>query len=392
MNRPLAGGDVAVRGLWKSYGSQPVLRGVDLAVPAGAFATILGPSGSGKTTLLRIVAGFDRADAGTVAVGERVLDDGRRTVPPERRGIGYVAQEGSLFPHLTVERNVAFGLPRGARRSARVADLLAMVGLEGMGRRYPHQLSGGQQQRVALARALATEPKVVLLDEPFSSLDAGLRASVRHDVRRVLREAGATVLMVTHDQDEALSVSDMVAVMRRGEISQTASPETLYRRPADPELASFVGDANLVAGRVEGKAVRTALGRHPLVEGSEVGGEGAPVVVLVRPEQLELVADPAAHLCAGRVLEVEYYGHDTVVRVALGEDPGATLVARSAGGATLARGARVGLMARGAVNAWPAGETDPGGPDGPEPDGPEPDGPAGEPLSPDGGPPKITST
>ena len=296
-------------------------------------------------------------------MGDRVLDDGRSFVAPDERGIGYVPQEGSLFPHLSVEKNIAFGLPRAARRSAKVRDLMEMVGLAGLGRRYPHELSGGQQQRVALARALAVEPHVVLLDEPFAGLDAGLRAAVRHDVRRILAEAGTTTLLVTHDQDEALSLADLVAVMGDGRIRQVDSPQGLYEHPADADLARFVGDANLVAGTTEDGAVRTPLGRHVLAGGAPVGVSGTPVIVLLRPEQVELVADPAEHLCAGRVVDVEFYGHDTVVRVAPEPDCGApVLVARSAGGRVLPTGTRVGVVARGPVLAWAAAGPDPGDP------------------------------
>src|SRR5580700_11123776 len=209
---------LAVSGLHKAFGPHPVLTGVELTVPAGSFTAILGPSGSGKTTLLRLLAGFERADAGTIAIGDRVVDGpGSTHVPPERRQIGYVPQEGALFPHLTVAANVGFGLPARQRRGARTEELLEAVGLAGMGSRYPHQLSGGQQQRVALARALAIRPGIVLLDEPFSSLDAGLRSSVRQDVARVLAEARTTAVLVTHDQDEALSMASRVAVLRDGQ-------------------------------------------------------------------------------------------------------------------------------------------------------------------------------
>src|SRR5579871_3541344 len=215
---------VAVTGLHKAFGAHPVLTGVDLEVPAGSLTAILGPSGSGKTTLLRLLAGFDRADAGTITIGDGLVDGSGVYVAPERRRIGYVPQEGSLFPHLTVEANVGFGLSARDRRTGRAETMLEMVGLGGLGRRYPHQLSGGQQQRVALARALAIEPAVVLLDEPFSSLDASLRASVRSEVRDVLREACTTTILVTHDQDEALSLADRVAVLRDGVIVQEAAP------------------------------------------------------------------------------------------------------------------------------------------------------------------------
>ena len=213
---------LTVSGLYKAFGTHPVLTGLDLDVPAGSFTAILGPSGSGKTTLLRLLAGFERADAGSIAIGDRVVDGpGTSQIPPERRQLGYVPQEGALFPHLTVAANVGFGLP-ARRRAARTAELLEAVGLAGMGGRYPHQLSGGQQQRVALARALAIRPEVVLLDEPFASLDAHLRASVRADVLEICRAAGTTAILVTHDQDEALSMADRIAVLRDGRIVQYA--------------------------------------------------------------------------------------------------------------------------------------------------------------------------
>src|SRR5579872_6893531 len=216
---------ITCKGIIKSFGTVPVHRELDLEVPDGAVVTVLGESGSGKTTLLRLIAGFERPDSGTIAIGDEVVDSARRFVPPERRRIGYVAQEGNLFPHLTIARNIAFGLPRRERGTGRVEELLDLVGLAGMGKRYPHQLSGGQQQRVALARALAPRPSVILLDEPFSSLDAGLRASLRVDVMRILREREATTVLVTHDQSEALSVADLVGVMDGGRIRQFATPE-----------------------------------------------------------------------------------------------------------------------------------------------------------------------
>src|SRR5271166_5891539 len=242
---------VAVTGLHKAFGAHPVLTGVDLEVPAGSLTAILGPSGSGKTTLLRLMAGFERLDAGTIGIGDVLVDGPSAYVAPERRRIGYVPQEGTLFPHLTVAGNVGFGLTGRERRGGKVDAMLETVGLAGFGRRYPHQLSGGLQQRVALARALAIEPEVVLLDEPFSSLDAGLRASVRADVHRVLRDAGTTALLVTHDQDEALSMADLVAVIRHGRIAQTGTPQELYEHPVDPAMAEFLGDANLITGSVD---------------------------------------------------------------------------------------------------------------------------------------------
>src|ERR1700751_4861979 len=261
--------DVTVTGLDKAFGAHAILAGLDLEVPAGSLPAILGPSGSGKTTLLRLLAGFERADAGTIGIGGVLVDGPGVYVAPERRRISYVPQEGSLFPHLTVAGNVGFGLAArkhraGQRRGGKVGALLETVGLGGFGQRYPHQLSGGQQQRVALARALAIEPAVVLLDEPFASLDAHLRASVRADVQEIFRRAGTTAVLVTHDQDEALSVADRVAALRDGGIAQCAPPEDLYCRPAHPPLASFIGVSNLLEGVVSGATVKTLLGALPL--------------------------------------------------------------------------------------------------------------------------------
>lgn len=313
---------LSVEGVHKAFGSRPVLAGVDLEIEDGALVAILGPSGSGKTTLLRLVAGFERLDAGRISLGTRVVDDGARYLPPEQRNIGYVPQEGALFPHLSAERNVAFGLGRQERRDGRVAELLEMVGLKGLERRYPHQLSGGQQQRVALARALAIRPGAVLLDEPFDSLDAGLRASVRADVGEVLRRAGTTAVLVTHDQDEALSFADQVAVLRDGEIAQVAAPWEIYTRPVDVGVAGFVGQANLLPAVAAGGVAQSVIGTLRISAGARFEG---PVTVLIRPEQLQLSAPGAPGLLAGVVTHQEYYGHDAVVRVRLtAAIPGAT--------------------------------------------------------------------
>jgi len=350
---------LGVAGLYKAFGPHPVLTGVDLAVPAGSLTAILGPSGSGKTTLLRLLAGFEHADAGTITIGDAVVDDGRRTrVPPERRRIGYVPQEGALFPHLSVAANVAFGLPARERRNGKPEQLLATVGLDGLGKRYPHQLSGGQQQRVALARALAIEPAVLLLDEPFASLDAHLRASVRADVQRILHERGTTAILVTHDQDEALSVADRVAVLRDGAIAQYAAPEDLYTRPADPELACFIGDANLLAGQHVAGSVQTVLGLLPLLPSEPGFPPAGRVTVLVRPEQIELgrAGDRAGGEVPARVLSYGYHGHDAVVRVQpeQGADGKPILVRVLGGQRQLPAGAPVTLLARGPVIAWGA--------------------------------------
>jgi iron(III) transport system ATP-binding protein len=327
---------------------------VHLEVPAGGLTAVLGPSGSGKTTLLRVLAGFERPDHGTVAIGGTTVDDEGSHVPAERRRIGYVPQEGSLFPHLTVGANVAFGLPRRRRRHE-VGDLLDAVGLTGLAERYPHQLSGGQQQRVALARALAIKPQVVLLDEPFASLDASLRATVRADVHSVLRSAGTTTVLVTHDQDEALSISDQVAVIREGTIAQLGSPQDIYSYPVDSEMARFVGDANLVEGVFDGRFVRTALGRFEVSANIGAAPPG-PVTVLVRPEQVQVQFRPGGDGAGvpARVISTAYYGHDAIVRLnpARGVAP-APIIARVLGELRLLPGSEVRLTARGPVRIWP---------------------------------------
>lgn len=312
--------DLRITGVSKGYGpGSTVLDGLGLDVPGGALAAVLGPSGCGKTTLLRVIAGFLRADAGTVVVGGRTLTGPGTHLPPENRRVGIVPQEGALFPHLSVARNVAFGLTGRdrAERRGRTDEMLDLVGLAGYGERMPHELSGGQQQRVALARALAPAPALVLLDEPFNALDSALRAGVRADVRAALRATGATGVLVTHDQQEALSTADLVAVVRDGRVAQCGTPQEVYRRPADPWVARFVGDAVLLPGTADhaGATAETALGRLPLAAPSGSRGEGT---VLLRPEQLRLTgAGEPGKAARGTVTDVAYYGHDAMVTVAV---------------------------------------------------------------------------
>jgi iron(III) transport system ATP-binding protein len=349
---------LAITELTKGFSGRTVLDHVDLQVPQNSLTAILGPSGSGKTTLLRVIAGFEQADSGMVTLGGDVVDGPGRYQPSERRRIGYVPQEGSLFPHLTVAANVGFGLPRRERRGAAVGDLLDAVGLAGLGGRYPHQLSGGQQQRVSLARALAIKPSLVLLDEPFGSLDASLRATIRADVKRLLREAGATAVLVTHDQDEALSTADQVAVLRGGKIAQCAAPLDLYTQPADPELALFVGEANLVDGVLGDDAVETILGSLPVHSGTRAALSPGRVTVLVRPEQIDIAqtgiaARNGAAGLAGRIVANGYHGHDAVVHVVPDSEPSAAaIVVRTLGGCALPAGSPVTLHAHGPVLAW----------------------------------------
>ena len=348
---------LGITDLHKAFGHQPVLRGLDLEVPPGSLTAILGPSGSGKTTLLRVVAGFERADRGRVTIGGRTVEDAARALPPEQRGIGYVPQEGSLFPHLTVAANVGFGLGRSARRGGaeRVAELLEMVGLSGMGGRYPHELSGGQQQRVALARALAVGPALVLLDEPFSSLDAGLRSSVRADVQDVLRAGGTTAVLVTHDQDEALSVADQVAVIRHGVIGQCGTPQELYDHPVDPAMARFLGDATLVAATVEGDRVLTPFGPLALRIDPRAATTTGPAVALVRPEQLVVSTEVRGAGLRANVVRTQFHGHDTVITLHPSASPGVPPVtARAEGDLVVADGTEVEVTANGSAVTWPA--------------------------------------
>jgi iron(III) transport system ATP-binding protein len=297
---------IRARGLVKRFGSVTALEGFDLDVPRGVILALLGPSGCGKTTALRVLAGLEAPDAGEVDVGGRRMTGGGTFVPPERRRIGMVFQDWALFPHLDVAHNVAFGVE--GRDQDRVWELLSMMGLGGMERRMPHELSGGQQQRVAVARALAPRPEAVLLDEPFSNLDAGLRARLRREVRDILRLAGVTTVFVTHDQEEALSIADRIAVMADGRVLQAGEPLEVYEQPATPAVAALLGDANFLPGEVRGGVVSTAIGELPAA-----GQPPGAVEVMLRPEALRVEPEPD-----GAVVEdVEFFGHDQLVRVRL---------------------------------------------------------------------------
>ncbi|MCP3820630.1 ABC transporter ATP-binding protein [Streptomyces sp. A3M-1-3] len=342
--------ELRITGLSKAYGpDSAVLDGLDLTVPGGALAAVLGPSGCGKTTLLRIIAGFLRADAGSVTVGGRTLTGPGLHLPPESRRIGIVPQEGALFPHLSVARNVAFGLTGldRAKRRGRTEEMLELVGLGGYGDRMPHELSGGQQQRIALARALAPEPALVLLDEPFNALDSALRAGVRSDVRAALRATGATAILVTHDQQEALSTADLVAVVRNGTIAQCDTPQEVYRRPASPWVAGFVGDAVLVPGTADNGTAATALGRLPLAAPAAGRRDGT---VLLRPEQLQLTE--AATGVRGTVTDVCFYGHDAMVSVTV-DGLDLPVDVRVAGPVTVRPGEETGIRVTGEATLHP---------------------------------------
>ncbi|MDI3408022.1 ABC transporter ATP-binding protein [Streptomyces cavernicola] len=285
---------VQLKQLRREFGSTVALDGLDLDIAPGELVALLGPSGCGKTTALRIVAGFESADGGELLMdGEDIT-----SVPAHRRDIGMVFQSYSLFPNMTAAENVAYGLRvRGVssrERAARAGELLDLVGLPGRGGHYPHQLSGGQQQRVALARALAIRPRVLLLDEPLSALDAKVRLSLREEIRRIQLELGITTVFVTHDQEEALSMADRVAVMKDGRLEQCAAPSELYDRPATPFVAEFVGTMNRVPGVVGAGGVVELFGRRLPVQGEAVFGAGAEVDVLIRPEGFAVTAGGAS--------------------------------------------------------------------------------------------------
>ncbi len=341
--------ELRIAALAKAFGDCAVLRGVALEVPTGELVAILGASGSGKTTLLRLLCGFERADAGSIDIDRRRVTGPGLHVAAERRHVGYVAQEGALFPHLLVGDNVLFGLPAARRREPdRAGPWLELVGLPAAyARRPPQELSGGEQQRVALARALAPGPRLVLLDEPFSALDAAARVETRRAVVGALKAAGATALLVTHDQAEALSTGQRVAVLRDGTLVQVATPEALYRRPLDAALAQFVGEAVLLDGVVSGSEVACALGRLPLAAAAPAGD----AEVLVRPEQVRLLRDPLSGIPCGRVLDVVYYGHDASVTLAL-DGAGEHVAARISGHVAPRPGETVGLSVEGPVMAY----------------------------------------
>jgi iron(III) transport system ATP-binding protein len=342
---------LACRGLVKRYGRTVAVDGVDLEVPRGSLTALLGPSGCGKTTVLRMIAGLLAPDEGEIVIDGAPVADHRTFVPPEKRPVGLVFQDYALFPHLSVARNVAYGLSHLPRRDrkARVHEVLDLVGLADLGRRLPTALSGGQQQRVALARALAPSPELVLLDEPFSNLDAALRSNVREEVRAILRAADATAVFVTHDQEEALSLADRVAVMDAGRIHQIDEPQTLYTRPATRFVAGFVGEADvLTAHRVEAFLVDSPLGQLPTAD--PVGT--ATVAAVIRPESLQVTADTRGD---ATVTGIEYFGHDQLVHVRLAD--GTPLRARRGPILDLHRGDRVDVAVLGPIVTFPVGRT-----------------------------------
>ncbi len=308
--------------LTKSYEADtPAVRDISINVKPGEYMTLLGPSGGGKTTMLRLLAGFEKPTSGRIQIGNRIVADDTRFIPPEQRKVGMVFQDYALFPHVDVAANIAFGL-RSARheRDMRVKELLALVGLSAFGARMPHELSGGQQQRVALARALAPNPDILLLDEPFSNLDTGLRSQVRADVRNILLETDTTAIFVTHDQQEALSLSDEIAVIFEGRLVQVATPHVIYNRPINMRVAQFIGEANFLPAEAHGMTAESRLGEVKLFL-----PKTGPVQLMIRPEALAVGFGEAG--TPATVRWREFYGHYQRLGLALAD--GAQLIART---------------------------------------------------------------
>ena len=342
----MSGAELAIdaRAVEKRFGATRAVDGATLAVAHGELVALLGPSGSGKTTLLRAIAGFEEPDAGTIAIAGRPVAGGGAWIEPEHRRIGMVFQDGALFPHLDVAANVRFG----ARRRQRVEECLELVGLADRAGDYPHELSGGERQRIALARALAADPDVVLLDEPFAALDAGLRESLRQEVAAILRTAGTCALLVTHDQSEALSLAGTVAVMREGRVEQVGTPEEIYERPRSRWLAEFLGDADVLPGTAADGVVECELGRF----GADHALRGE-VSVVIRPESVAIGAtagrDPHAEAV---VVARSFYGHDQMVELEL--ESGRRLRCRRLGFPAWHPGDRVRVWLDGPVSALDA--------------------------------------
>ena len=344
-----------------SFGGAPILRDVSLTVPDGTRTALVGASGSGKSTLLRLIAGFETPESGTITVGSRPVAGPGTFVPAHRRGIAFVAQEGALFPHLTVEQNIRFGLPRGASRRLRIDEVADLVSLDrGLLERFPHELSGGQQQRVALARALAPSPGALLLDEPFSALDTGLRESTRAAVIDVLEASGVTTVLVTHDQEEALSFGSQVGVLEGGRLVQAGAPADVYSSPVDLATARFLGEAIVLRGHVDATraCVSTALGDLPVEHDRRTTSGVEASAVLLRPTQLS-VSEPRDGLAAATVATLRAAGSMVTLDLDCGrgsQEPRETLrvevtpfVARG-----LVPGQAVGVAVAGGVTAYDA--------------------------------------
>jgi iron(III) transport system ATP-binding protein len=321
-DRPSGDAVLELDGVSKRFGTETVIENLSLSVQEGEILTLLGPSGCGKTTTLRLVAGLDRPDGGEVRLNDEVVSGPGEFIAPERRGIGVVFQEFALFPHLTARENIAFGLHEwgGSAREARVDEMLDLVGLDAQGDSYPDELSGGQQQRVALARSLAPEPAMLLLDEPFSNLDVDLRVEMREEVRRILKEAGVTAVSVTHDQEEAMSISDRVAVVNDGKIEQIGAPEQVFQHPESRFVAGFLGHASFLSGYVRADGVETGVGVVPReqIHGLADEYDMTRIDVLVRPDDVSArLATDADRPANGRIVARRYLGPTILYEVEL---------------------------------------------------------------------------
>ncbi len=311
---------LAVENVNKCFGETLCVEIGHMHVYEGEVLALLGPSGCGKTTTLRLIAGLETPDSGRIALAGREVSSEHVFVPPEKRKLGLVFQDYALFPHLTVAQNIRFGLQKiKGDIEARVQEMLGLTRLSRLSHRFPHELSGGEQQRTALARCLAPYPHMLLLDEPFSSLDASLRKDLRAEVREILRETQITTVLVTHDQEEALSMSDRLAVMLHGSVQQVGTPRELYWSPIREDIAHFMGEANLLPGRASGHEVECVLGRLPIQQKME-----GPVQVMLRPETIHVNLSHEGR--PGRVLDIEFYGHDQILNIEL--DSGERLLAR----------------------------------------------------------------
>ncbi len=341
---------LTVSSLNKTFGNTTAAEQISLEVRPGQILAVLGPSGCGKTTLLRCIAGFEIPDSGRIEIGGRLVYGPQVCLPPEKRRVGYVPQEGALFPHLTVAHNVAFGLPRRQRTPQNIAEMLELVGMGGLEKRMPHELSGGQQQRVALARALAPSPSLVLLDEPFSSLDARLRESLREEVRQSLKQAGATAVIVTHDQEEALSMADAVSVIRNGRLIQTDDPAAIYHFPADLSAAAWIGEGIFIPAEIREGTAHCVFG--PLPVDRRCRGVSGRASLMIRPEQVAV--GPSGEGLPARVAGITYFGHDSLVHLRVDALPQELKVsARVLGKIELSEDDAVGLRVKGNVIAYP---------------------------------------
>jgi len=339
---------LALSGISKSFGSQGVLKGLSLEVANGEFVAVLGSSGSGKTTLLRLIAGFDDPDTGEISIAGKTVAAKNVFVPAEARKVGYVPQDAALFPHLSVSENIAFGLKGLSKlaRTDRVRQLLKLVSMEAFESQSSTSLSGGQKHRIALARALAPEPELILLDEPFAALDAELRSRIRDEIKDVLDKVSSTTILVTHDQEEALSIADRVALLRDGNFAQVGNPREIYSAPVDLGVATFLGDSVIVDGVVEKDKVSTSLGQLTLLNSATEGSRGK---VAIRPENFYLQPDlNGDSVVVGR----QFFGHDAVVEV---KTPKQLIRARSSGPFAPEVGMKVTVWVRGAVNFYPEG-------------------------------------